>query len=102
MQINRQAATEIARQLRLRDIGGIIVVDFIDMHSEENQKEIIALLNSVLTDDKMKTESAGYYGTESGGDYQEKRPGRIYLLYCIIPVRLVRAAGVCNRRKPLA
>ena len=34
MQINRQAAAEIARQLRLRDIGGIIVVDFIDMHSE--------------------------------------------------------------------
>ena len=54
MQINRQAAAEIARQLRLRDIGGIIVVDFIDMHSEENQKEIIALLNSVLADDKMK------------------------------------------------
>ena len=32
MEINRQAAKEIARQLRLRDIGGIIVVDFIDMH----------------------------------------------------------------------
>ena len=33
MQINREAAVEIARQLRLRDIGGIIVVDFIDMHT---------------------------------------------------------------------
>lgn len=35
MQINREAAVEIARQLRLRDIGGIIVVDFIDMHTQE-------------------------------------------------------------------
>ena len=54
MQINRQAAKEIARQLRLRDIGGIIVVDFIDMHSETNQKEILAILNEALADDKMK------------------------------------------------
>ena len=38
MQINREAALEIARQLRLRDIGGIIVVDFIDMHTD-NPKE---------------------------------------------------------------
>ena len=41
MQINREAALEIARQLRLRDIGGIIVVDFIDMHTDNHKREII-------------------------------------------------------------
>ena len=39
--VNLEAATEIARQLRLRDIGGIIIIDFIDMRSSENQKILI-------------------------------------------------------------
>lgn len=38
---NREAALEIARQLRLRDIGGIIVADFIDMERKEEQEEIL-------------------------------------------------------------
>lgn len=54
MEINRQAAREIAHQLRLRDIGGIIVVDFIDMHSEENRQEILSVLESSFAGDKMR------------------------------------------------
>lgn len=54
MQINREAAVEIARQLRLRDIGGIIVVDFIDMHTCEHQQEIVQVLQQALANDKMK------------------------------------------------
>lgn len=54
MQINREAAIEIARQLRLRDIGGIIVVDFIDMHTCEHQQEILQVLQRALANDKMK------------------------------------------------
>ena len=54
MQINREAAVEIARQLRLRDIGGIIVVDFIDMHTQEHQQEILQVLQQALSNDKMK------------------------------------------------
>ncbi len=54
MEINRQAAREIAHQLRLRDIGGIIVVDFIDMHSEENRQEVLAVLEDSFTGDKMR------------------------------------------------
>lgn len=54
MQINREAAVEIARQLRLRDIGGIVVVDFIDMHTEEHQQEILTVLQDALANDKMK------------------------------------------------
>ena len=40
METNLEAAEEIARQLRLRDIGGIIVVDFIDMKLPENKKKL--------------------------------------------------------------
>ena len=54
MEINRQAAREIAHQLRLRDIGGIIVVDFIDMHSEENRQEVLAVLEDSFAGDKMR------------------------------------------------
>lgn len=53
MQINREAALEIARQLRLRDIGGIIVVDFIDMHTDNHKKEILNTLHQALAGDKM-------------------------------------------------
>lgn len=51
MATNREAAREIARQLRLRDIGGIIVADFIDMDREEEQEEILQILkrNSLPT-----------------------------------------------------
>lgn len=54
MQINREAAVELARQLRLRDIGGIIVVDFIDMHTEEHKQEILAKLQQALAGDKLR------------------------------------------------
>ena len=54
MEINRQAAREIAHQLRLRDIGGIIVVDFIDMHSEENRQEVLSVLEASFAGDKMR------------------------------------------------
>lgn len=53
MEINRQAAAEIARQLRLRDIGGIIVVDFIDMHTDAHKAEILGVLQKALSGDKM-------------------------------------------------
>lgn len=51
---NKEAAIEIARQLRLRDIGGIVVVDFIDMHTEEHKKEILNTLHETMQKDKMK------------------------------------------------
>ena len=44
--VNEEAAKEIARQLRLRDIGGIIVIDFIDMHKKENIENIIKALQN--------------------------------------------------------
>ena len=54
MEVNMAAAKEIARQLRLRDIGGIIVVDFIDMDKKEYREEIMERLQQALRADKMK------------------------------------------------
>lgn len=54
MEVNREAAREIAHQLRLRDIGGIIVADFIDMHSEKNRQEVLSVLEASFAGDKMR------------------------------------------------
>ena len=54
IEINRQAAIEIARQLRLRDIGGSIVVDFIDMHSDGAKLAILSTLQDALERDRMR------------------------------------------------
>ena len=53
---NLEAAEEIARQLRLRDIGGIIVVDFIDMEVRENRGKVAAALRAALARDKTRTQ----------------------------------------------
>jgi ribonuclease E len=53
---NLEAADEIARQLRLRDIGGIIVVDFIDMEIKANREALIAAFRDALARDKTRTQ----------------------------------------------
>jgi ribonuclease E len=53
---NLEAADEIARQLRLRDIGGIIVIDFIDMEIRENRDKVAAALRAALARDKTRTQ----------------------------------------------
>jgi ribonuclease E len=53
---NVEAAEEIARQLRLRDIGGIIVIDFIDMEIKANRQEVAATLRTALARDKTPTQ----------------------------------------------
>ncbi len=52
--VNLEAAKEIARQLRLRDMGGIIVIDFIDMRRTENKKKVYAHMKEVMKDDRAK------------------------------------------------
>ena len=52
---NLEAAGEIVRQLRLRDIGGIIVIDFIDMQDPDNREEVSRVLNEALASDRTKT-----------------------------------------------
>ncbi|HEY3941456.1 MAG TPA: Rne/Rng family ribonuclease [Acidimicrobiales bacterium] len=53
---NLEAAEEVARQLRLRDIGGIIVIDFIDMEVRENREKVGAALRAALARDKTRTQ----------------------------------------------
>ena len=52
--MNLLAAAEIARQLRLRDMGGIIVVDFIDMGRAENRKKLFEFLRDEMKEDRAK------------------------------------------------
>jgi ribonuclease G len=54
LQTNLEAAEEIARQLRLRDIGGIIVVDFIDMKLPDNKKRLHEAMESLMRSDRAK------------------------------------------------
>jgi ribonuclease E len=53
---NLEAAEEVARQLRLRDIGGIIVIDFIDMEIRENRDKVAGALRNALARDKTRTQ----------------------------------------------
>jgi ribonuclease E len=53
---NLEAAEEVARQLRLRDIGGIIVIDFIDMEIRDNREKVIQLFRDALARDKTRTQ----------------------------------------------
>jgi ribonuclease G len=54
IEVNLSAVDEIARQLRLRDMGGIIVIDFIDMHSQENKNKVFERMRQVMEDDRTK------------------------------------------------
>ncbi len=58
--INLEAAREIARQLRLRNLSGIISIDFIDMRSEEDKRKVIDTLREELSKDKEKTIIVGF------------------------------------------
>jgi ribonuclease E len=58
-QTNMEAAEEVARQLRLRDIGGLIVIDFIDMESSKNRRQVEARLKEALAADKAHTDISG-------------------------------------------
>jgi ribonuclease E len=53
---NVEAAREIARQLRLRDIGGMIVIDFIDMLLEQNKRKVIDAVKEALAQDKSRSQ----------------------------------------------
>jgi ribonuclease E len=52
--INLEAAREVARQLRLRDIGGLVVVDFIDMRSAKHQRDVERAVREAMKDDKAR------------------------------------------------
>lgn len=60
LKVNEEATIEIAKQLRLRDIGGIIIVDYIDMAKEQDKQNILALMKKELKNDRSKTQVEGF------------------------------------------
>ena len=58
--VNKEATIEVAKQIRLRDIGGIIIIDYIDMPNNENKEKIEALLKEELKKDRTKTQVEGF------------------------------------------
>jgi len=54
LEVNMEAAAEIARQLRLRDMGGIIVVDFIDMQTSDNKQTLFEKMKEIMANDRTK------------------------------------------------
>ena len=54
MEVNLAAAKEIARQLRLRDLGGIVIIDFIDLHKAQNRQLLFDEMNKLMATDKAK------------------------------------------------
>ena len=58
--VNKEATIEIAKQIRLRDTGGIIIVDYIDMANKEDKNKIVELLKKELKKDRTKTQLEGF------------------------------------------
>lgn len=56
LKVNEEASCEIARQLRLRDIGGIIIIDYIDMQEAKSRKQVLETLKQALKKDRSKTQ----------------------------------------------
>ena len=55
LKINMEAVTEVVRQIRLRDLGGIIIIDFIDMEVPEHREQVYKALKRALAEDKART-----------------------------------------------
>lgn len=62
LRLNCEAAEEIVRQLRLRDVGGIVIVDFIDMKAPENNERLLALLRELAKTDQSRLSVVGMTG----------------------------------------
>ena len=58
--VNKEASIEIAKQLRLRDIGGIVIIDYIDMEKQETKQKILETLEEALKKDRSKTQIIGF------------------------------------------
>ena len=79
LQVNLDAAKEIARQLRLRDMGGIIIVDFIDLHEAKHKKQLYEAIARALVkvneEDKKALKTQGFL-TRDSREVERKKPGQ--------------------------
>ena len=80
---NVEATAAIARHLRLRNLGGIIIIDFIDMQSEDHRRRVLHSLEQALSKDRAKTNVNGFSQLGLGGDDPQaypREPGACALL----------------------
>ncbi|MBM3274351.1 MAG: Rne/Rng family ribonuclease, partial [Candidatus Sericytochromatia bacterium] len=76
LRTNLEAATEIARQLRLRDIGGVIIVDFISMDHASDRKRVIAHLEDALKPDKSRPQITSQFSEHGLLEVARRRQGQ--------------------------
>lgn len=60
LKVNKEATIEIAKQLRVRDIGGIIIIDYIDMERQEDKEKVLKLLEEEIKKDRSKIQIVGF------------------------------------------
>ena len=99
---NLEAAVAIARQLRLRNLGGIVIIDFIDMQEEEHRRQVLQALEKALATDHARTNVSTVSPLGSGRDdaqahAREPRTPALRALCCLRGPRLRQ-----DRRKPCA
>ncbi|MBM3267309.1 MAG: Rne/Rng family ribonuclease, partial [Candidatus Sericytochromatia bacterium] len=76
LRTNIEAATEIARQLRLRDIGGVIIIDFISMDHASDRKKVIAHLEEALKPDKSRPQITSQFSEHGLLEVARRRQGQ--------------------------
>ena len=89
LRLNCEAADEIARQLRLRDIGGIVIVDFIDMDSDNDREALLAHLREALRRDPNRTSVLGMtaLGLVEMTRRKERQPLKVQLAHACAACR---------------
>ena len=73
---NIEAVKEIVRQIRLRDLGGIIVVDFIDMDERKNRQKVMQALEEAMRADKAPIQNSAIQRFRSGGNHAQTREAK--------------------------
>ena len=76
LQTNLEAADEIARQMRLRNVGGLIIGDFIDMKSRKDQQQVYDRMKERLKRDKSKTHVLPHFLNGPDGNDPPAGPGK--------------------------
>jgi|UniRef100_A0A7V3UZB6 ribonuclease G len=87
LETNLEAAAEIARQIRLRDLAGLIIIDFIDMQDPHNTERVVQELRTQLANDRAKSDFSkmSRFGLLEM-TRERTRPGMMYLLFETCPV----------------
>ncbi len=83
---NTEATQAIARQLRLRNLGGIIIVDFIDMQNEDHKRRVLHSLELALAKDHAKTSISGFTSLFGRAYPKKNRESLEHILSCECPV----------------